>query len=212
MATAAKEPFYTPEQYLALERKAPYKSEYHDGCIFAMTGASREHNLIAGNVHAAIHSQLRNRPCEAYVSDMRVRVSAMDLYTYPDVVVACGGPQFEDRKLDTLLNPKLIVEVLSDSTEAYDRGVKFKHYRRLASLQEYVIISQDKVLVERYTRQGAEWLLAESSDLKDVLRLASIECEVPLSEIYAKVEFPPASDAAPSVPPGEALPTSRPKT
>jgi len=134
----------TPEQYLEIERKAEYKSEYFNGETFAMAGASRRHNLITGNVFAAIHRQIRNRPCEAYTNDMRVKVSESGLYTYPDVVVVCEKPEFDDEHRDTLLNPSLIVEVLSESTEAYDRGKKFENYRMIASLSDYLLIAQDK--------------------------------------------------------------------
>ena len=127
---------YTPEQYLELERKAPYKNEFVNGQIYAMPGASRAHNLITGNTHREVSSQLRGRPCETYVSDMRVKVNTTGLYTYPDVVVVCGEIRFDDAQKDTLLNPTVLIEVLSPSTEAYDRGEKFAHYRRLASLQE----------------------------------------------------------------------------
>ena len=155
-----------------------------------MSGASREHNLIAGNILRETGSQLKDRPCEVYVSDMvRVGVNPTGLYTYPDVVAVCGEPDFEDSELDTLLNPTLIVEVLSPSTEAYDRGEKFAHYRRLVSLREYVLVSQDRVCVERYVRQGDGWLLTELSRLEDNLRLTSIDCDVALSEIYAKIQF-----------------------
>jgi Uma2 family endonuclease len=187
MASAAPTTRYTAEQYLSLERKAEFKSEYYNGFITAMSGASREHNLIAVNVAGELRSQLRNRPCEVYGSDMRILVSQTGLYTYPDAVVVCGEPRFQDDEVDTLLNPTLIVEVLSPSTESYDRGAKFAHYRRLASLQEYVLVAQDEVRVERYTRKGDEWLLTEFTRPDDSLRLASIDCEFPLSEIYAKV-------------------------
>jgi Uma2 family endonuclease len=193
MPSAAAKSRCTPEQYLALERKSPIKHEYYDGEIFAMAGASREHNLIAGNFYAEIRAQLRHRPCEVYMSDMRVLVSRTGLYTYPDIVAVCGEPQFQDSEVDTLLNPNLIVEVLSPSTEAYDRGRKFGHYRRLESLKEYVLVDQEQVRVERYTRQGDEWLLAELSSLEDTLRLDSIGCTVALREIYAKVQL--AGDA-----------------
>jgi Uma2 family endonuclease len=189
MSSAAVKTRYTPEQYLALERQSPIKHEYYDGSIFAMAGASREHNLIAGNLFGDIRAQLRNHPCEVYVADMRVRVTATGLYTYPDVVAVCGEPQFLDSELDTLLNPSVIIEVLSPSTEADDRGNKFAHYRRLESLQEYVLVAQDRVRVERFTRQGDEWLLTELSRLEDTLRLASIGCEMAVREIYAKVAF-----------------------
>jgi Uma2 family endonuclease len=181
---------YTPEEYLAFERKAECRSEYINGGIFAMAGASEEHNLIAGNVFAALHGQFRGRPCRAYVSDMRVKVSDTGLYTYPDVVAVCGERRFEDVKGDTLLNPTLIVEVLSESTEAYDRGDKFAHYLRLESLQEYVMIAQNKARVEHYVRQGEHWLFAESRDLEGTLQLVSVDCSVPLREIYDQVDFP----------------------
>ena len=136
MTSPAAQTQYTPEQYLELERKAPYKNEFVNGHIYAMSGASRAHNLITGNTHREVSSQLRGRPCETYVSDMRVKVNTTGLYTYPDVVVVCGEIRFDDAQKDTLLNPTVLIEVLSPSTEAYDRGEKFAHYRRLASLQE----------------------------------------------------------------------------
>src|SRR5215510_15498100 len=117
-----RQPHLTPEEYLALERKAGYKSEYFAGEIFAMSGASEQHNLIVANVVATLHTQFRNRPCKVYASDMRVKVSPTSLYTYPDVVALCSEPRFDDDQKDTLLNPTVIIEVLSPSTEAYDRG------------------------------------------------------------------------------------------
>ena len=160
MSSATKRQF-TPQEYLSLERKSPTRNEYFRGEIFAMAGTSREHSLIAVNLTRRIGNQLEDRPCEVYASDMRVLVDATGLYTYPDVVVVCGEPEFLDREVDTLLNPTVIFEVLSESTEAYDRGVKFGHYRRIPSLREYVLVSQDRMLVERYTRQGNDWLLSE---------------------------------------------------
>jgi Uma2 family endonuclease len=195
MSSAALKPQLTPEQYLAFERESPIRHEYHAGSIFAMSGASREHNLIAGNFHAELRTQLRGRPCEAYVVDMRVCVAPTGLYTYPDVVVVCGEPQFQDNVVDTLLNPTLIVEVLFPSTEAHDRGTKFAHYRRLESLREYVLVSQDQMRVERYTRQGDDWLLTELSRPGETLDLASIGCAVAMSEIYARVRFAGADPA-----------------
>jgi len=180
---------YTPEQYLALERKATSRSEYVNGQIFAMSGASRAHNLIAGNVYREISSQLKGRPCEAYVSDMRVKVSSTGLSTYPDVVAVCGEIRFDDEQKDTLLNPTALVEVLSASTEAYDRGEKFVHYRRLESLREYVLIAQDKVRVEHFVRQGDQWVLTEASNLDDTVQLSSIGCLIALRDVYDKVEF-----------------------
>lgn len=189
MSSAAVQPRYTSQQYLELERKADYKSEYINGHIIAMSGASRQHNLITGNVFREVSQQLRGRPCEAYINDMRVKVSHTGLYTYPDVVIACGEIQFEDAETDTLLTPTVIVEVLSPSTEAYDRGEKFAHYRRLASLQEYLLVAQDKVRIERYVRQGDQWILSEVSDLNDTLHLAAVDCTIALQDIYDKVQF-----------------------
>ena len=196
--SAVPKPHLTPQQYLARERQAETKSEYLRGEMFAMSGASREHNLIAGNVNRKLGEQLRERECEVYQADMRVKVSPTGLYTYPDVTVVCGEPEFEDAEVDTLLNPKVLVEVLSPSTADYDRGGKFTHYRRLPSLQEYVLISQDRPLVEHYVRQGQdEWLLTEQSSLQDTLILPSIQCQLPLSEIYLKVQFAPDAGETP---------------
>src|SRR5438105_11912 len=148
------EGFFTAEQYLALEREADYKSEYVNGQIYAMSGASREHNLIAFNLITALGTQLRGRPCEGYGGDMRVKVSPTGMYTYPDVSVVCGEPHFDDAQLDTLTNPTVIIEVLSPSTELFDRGGKFAHYRTLQSLSDYVLVAQDKMQVEHFVRSG----------------------------------------------------------
>ena len=183
-------PRLTPEDYLAIERSAEFKSEYFDGEIFAMAGASRAHNSIVLNTGSEIRQHLKNRSCKAYVNDMRVKVNPTGLYAYPDVIVVCGKEQFEDTHLDTLLNPTLIIEVLSDSTEAYDRGRKFEHYRHLDSLVEYVLIAQQRPHVESFRRQSDQhWLLAECSGLDGTLRLESIDCDLALAEIYAKVEL-----------------------
>jgi Uma2 family endonuclease len=199
--TAMPEPLLTPEEYLARERRAETKSEYLRGEMFAMTGASREHNLIAGNVSRQLGQQFRKRRCEVYQGDMRVKVSSTGLYTYPDVAVVCGEPEFEDRQVDTLLNPKVLVEVLSPSTADYDRGGKFTHYRSLPSLAEYVLISQDRPLVEHYVRQGEDaWVLTEQRSLQQVLELSSIDCRLPLSEIYLKVDFASPDDSLPAGP------------
>jgi len=182
--------YLSPEDYLAIERRAEFKSEYFDGDMFAMSGASEAHNTIVLNVGAELRQHLKNRPCKAYANDMRVKVSPTGLYTYPDLVVVCGQAQFDDAHLDTLLNPTLIIEVLSDSTEAYDRGRKFAHYRSLESLVEYVLIAQDRPQVESYQRQpDQQWLWTESHDLDNTLRLHSIDCNLLLAEIYDKVVF-----------------------
>lgn len=190
MASVAAGHRATPEEYLAYERGAATKSEYINGCIVAMSGASREHNLIAGNVLRDISLQLMGRSCEAYGSDMRVKVSETGLYTYPDVVVACGEIQFEDAAVDTLRTPTLIVEVLSPSTEAYDRGAKFAHYRRVPSMQEYVLVAQDRVLVEHYRRQGEQWLLTEFRGRDAVAPLPTLGIDLALRRVYDKVRLP----------------------
>lgn len=179
---------YSPHEYLELERQAEYKSEYVNGEIFAMSGASEEHNLIVMNVAAALHTQFLGRPCKVYASDMRVKVSPTGLYTYPDVVAVCEDAQLEDAHLDTLLNPTLLIEVLSSSTEAYDRGEKAEHYRRLPSLAEYLLISQDKPHLEHYRRQADErWLLSEASQLHAVISLPAIDCTLRLAAVYDRV-------------------------
>jgi Uma2 family endonuclease len=188
---AVPEPSLTPQEYLERERRAETKSEYLRGEMFAMTGASREHNLISGNIAGELRQQLRNRECEVYQSDMRVKVDPTGLYTYPDVVIVCGEPQFEDAECDTLLNPTVLVEVLSPSTADYDRGRKFTHYRSLPSLQEYLLISQERPLVEHYIRRDADaWMLTDERLLECVLELPSIDCRLPMTEVYLKVHFP----------------------
>jgi len=180
----------TPEEYLTRERAASYKSEYFAGEMFAMSGASRRHNLISLNIGSELRVQLRHRPCEVYTSDMRVKVSPTGLYTYPDVVVVCGEPAFEDTRGDTLLNPTVLVDVLSQSTEDYDRGRKLEHYRSLPSLQEYLLVSQERAHIVHYVRHSdVSWLLSDTSGLEASISLQAIGCEVALSEIYAKVRF-----------------------
>jgi Uma2 family endonuclease len=191
---------YTPAEYLARERVAETKSEYRHGEIVAMTGVSRAHNLIAGNLFGELRQQLRSRGCETYMSDVRVRVSKTGLYTYPDIAVACEPIVFEDDHVDTLLNPVVVVEVLSPSTEAYDRGEKFAHYRRLGSLQEYLLVSQETMRVERYVRQGDLWVLSELSAPDDVLEIGAIGCSVRLGDVYHRVRLP--GRALPAAPDG----------
>jgi Uma2 family endonuclease len=182
--------YYTPEQYLALERKAEYKSEYYNGEIFAMAGSSREHSIITCNVSGELRQQLKGSPCVAHSPDLRVQVSPTGLFTYPDVVVICGEPIFADSELDMVLNPTVIFEVLSDSTEAYDRGEKFAHYRYLETLAEYVLVSQNKLRVEQYVRQpNGDWLLHAVEGPDDAITLASLGCRLLLSEMYRNVSF-----------------------
>ncbi len=182
-------------EYLAFERQSRDKHEFYLGEIFAMSGASRKHNLIAGNLFGELRERLKDRRCEAYVGDMRVRVKPNGLYTYPDVVVVCGDPEFLDSDVDTLLNPTLLIEVLSDSTEKNDRGTKFKQYRQIPSLREYILVSQDEPLIEHFTRRGdTYWELTETAGLDSQLVLSSLGCQIPLAEIYSKVVFSPKDD------------------
>ncbi len=214
--SALKQEFYTPQQYLEMERKAEYKSEYINGCILplhrsedsgsqgvqAMAGASYEHNLITLNVGGTLHHQLKGRPCFAATSDLRVQISEAKSYTYPDVAVVCGEPQFADEHLDTLLNPTVLLEVLSPSTQSYDRNEKAEYYRRLASVSEYVLIAQDRMQVEYYARRDEGWLFTERNAPDDVLRLPSIGCELTLRDIYDKVQFPEQPHSRAPLPPG----------
>ena len=183
--------FLTPEEYLGIERKAEHKSEYLHGEMLAMVGASRKRNLISGNVFAELRQQLKGMPCEAYTNDMRVKVPSVGLYTYPDVVVVCGEPQFEDSYIDTLLNPTLLVEVLSESTESYDRGKKSGYYRTIESLAEYLLVSQDEYRIEQYMKQrDGRWLLADIRSLEGVVELVSVPCVLALIDVYDKVSIP----------------------
>ena len=184
-------PLLTPEEYLARERRAEFKSEFYRGEMFAMAGAKYPHNRVKDNVARHTGNQLEGGPCQLLTSDMRVKIQATGLYTYPDIVVFCDEPQYEDENLDTLLNPRILVEVLSESTEKYDRGTKSVHYRQIPSLQEYVLIAQDQPLVERYVRQPENsWLLTEFRELTQTFSYTSIPVKIALTDIYHGVEFP----------------------
>ena len=187
MASLAAQTYLTPEEYIAWERKAPFKNEYLDGKIIAMSGASRAHNRITVDITIQLGNQLMASECEVFAGDMRVRPGpARSAYFYPDVVVVCDEPRFEDDTFDTLLNPLVVIEVLSPSTAAYDRGEKFERYKVLTSLQEYILISQDTVHIERYHRQGTQWHQDTFQDFDAVLPLSSIDCALPLRAIYRR--------------------------
>ena len=186
MASLPVQTLFTPEAYITQERKALHKSEYLNGQIFAMSGASRAHSLITGNISNTLYNQLVGSDCEVHSSNMRVQPSPI-AYFYPDVVVACGEPRFEDDVFDTLLNPIVIVEVLSPATVTFDRGEKFEHYQQLTSLQDYILVSQYGFYVEHHWRQDRQWAHTEFRALDDVLPLTSIGCEISLHDIYRRV-------------------------
>jgi Uma2 family endonuclease len=191
MSTQAKI-FLTPEQYLEIERQAERKSEYWQGEMFAMAGAGEPHNLLVTNINGQFYLQLRSSACRTYTNDMRVSVTATGLYTYPDIVVVCGVPQFLDGRRDTLLNPTLIIEVLSPSTEAYDRGRKFEHYQSIDSLKQYLLVATERVHADLFTRQpGGQWLLTAAGSVEDTMDLESVGCRITLRDSYARVEFSP---------------------
>lgn len=181
--------YLTPEEYLASERQAEYKSEYIDGVVYAMSGASLKHNAIVANVVAELVPRLRGGPCRALPSDMKVRLPDSRKFFYPDVSVFCGEPQFHDDRTDVLLNPVVIIEVLSESTVAFDRGKKFQSYQRLESLREYILISQDQYLVEQYVRQtGESWTYTAIIGPESSLVLPSINCTLSLAAIYEETD------------------------
>ena len=192
MSTLTAQTYLTSEEYLTWERKQPFKNEYHNGQIIAMSGASRAHNRITVDITIQLGNQLMNSECEVFASEMRVRTSPEISYFYPDIIVVCDEPRFEDDTFDTLLNPIVLIEVLSPSTAAFDRGEKFEYYKQLASLQEYILISQNSVRIEHYCRQETQWIHNTFQRPEDVLLLPSIECEVPLRAIYRRV-MPEAS-------------------
>lgn len=182
--------YLTPAEYLAMERQSETKNEYYDGEIFAMAGASQSHVTIMMNTSYLLVGQLKGRSCRAFGVDMRVKVSPTGLFTYPDLSVVCGKPRFEDKELDTLLNPTVLIEILSKSTEAYDRGEKFAQYRTLDTLTDYLLISQDAPRIEHYVRQdGGLWLFSESVGLDGVMAIESIDCQLPLADVYDRVDF-----------------------
>ena len=187
MGEAAVRTRLTPQEYLALERASEMKHEYVDGEIFAMSGGTRAHSLVGGNVLGELRAALSERDCEVHGSDMRIKIAATGRYVYPDASVVCGDALFEDEEEDTLLNPKVIVEVLSRSTEPYDRGDKFENYQSLASLCEYVLLSQKKVRVEHYSLQpDSAWILRVLG-AGERLALPSIGCEIAVDRLYLKV-------------------------
>jgi Uma2 family endonuclease len=180
----------TPEEYLALERAAETRSEYVDGEIFPMSGGSFEHDRIIVNLIIELGTQLRDRPASVHGPQLSVKTIRTGSYFYPDISVTVGDPDLEDEHMDNLLNPHVVVEVLSASTESYDRGLKFAHYRTMDSIREYVLVTQTEYRVERYLRQDdGNWLYSEVTDPQGSLELSCVACRIPLSSVYRNVDF-----------------------
>ncbi|WP_296806089.1 Uma2 family endonuclease [Thiocapsa sp.] len=189
--SAAPQPRLSFDDWLAIERTATdQRSEYLAGEVFAMAGGTEEHNLIVANMVRELGNQLKNRPCRVYPSDMKVHIAADDVGAYPDVMVICGERRFHDGRRDVVTNPVMIVEVLSDSTEAFDRGDKFRHYRNLQSLQAYLLLSQYRMQAELFLRQpDGTWSLSSYQDPSETIPLRIVEAELSLAEVYDKVEL-----------------------
>lgn len=186
--------YFTPEEYLVMESAAEFKSEYYQGEMFALAGGSVNHNRIVGNLFGKLNQKFFNGPCEVFTSDMRVWIEAKQAFTYPDISVVCGKLELYPDRDDTILNPVVIIEVLSESTEGFDRGRKFEMYRALPSLREYILIDQYKIHVEQFSvGEGGKWVLTEYNQESDVLRFSSIDFQIPVQEIYHRVEFPSRS-------------------
>ena len=191
--SAVPEKRFSLDDYIARERAATHKSEFYRGEIFAMTGGSLRHNDIAGNIYHALRTLLNGRDCRPYNSDQRIKVEPAGLFTYPDVSVICGPPKLDARDDAAVTNPRVIFEVLSESTESYDRGKKFDLYRGMVSLVEYILVSQQEPHIERFVRQSDNsWLLTEAKGLDQFVDLAAIECRLSLRDVYDNVPFPPA--------------------
>lgn len=189
--TAVPKKKYTEAEYLALERAAEYKSEFYDGVIFAMAGAKHNHNRAKDNLAGELYSQLKGGPCYPLTSDMKVKVESTGLIAYPDIVVICGEAMFLDDRSDVLLNPRIAIEVLSPSTEKYDRRTKLRHYQQIPTLMEVVLVSPDEPFCERYARRAdGTWSAETSIELDEALAFASIPVRVPLSAIYAGIPLP----------------------
>jgi Uma2 family endonuclease len=182
--------YTTPEQYLGLELEAGQRHEYVNGRIYDMAGSTPQHNRITVNISSALNLQLQSRGCQVFSIDVRVRVMETDLYTYPDIAVVCGRLAFDERDANTITNPRVIIEVLSPSTEAYDRGEKFAHYKRLPSLTDYLLVAQDCPRIERYTRQDdSSWLLTAEEKMENRVALDAVDVSLTLSDVYAGLDF-----------------------
>lgn len=193
MSAIPKPKKLSEEEYLAIESRAPFKSEFYAGEMFAMAGASRIHNELKDNLVIEIGGRLKGGPCRTYSADMRVKVERTGLYTYPDIAIVCEPPQFEEiQGVETLLNPRIIIEILSESTESYDRGAKFKQFQRIPSVVEYILVSQEEMSIERFVRQSDNtWLITTFDDPAGEFSLDSVPVRIPLADIYRGVELKP---------------------
>ncbi|MDQ7026956.1 MAG: Uma2 family endonuclease [Anaerolineae bacterium] len=181
----------TEAEYLNLESQSEIRHEYLNGEVFAMAGASWEHNRISMSTSSSLYVQLQGKSCLVNPSDQRIKVTATGLFTYPDISVVCGDPKFAGNIFDTIVNPIVIIEILSKSTEAYDRGEKFQHYREIETLQDYILISQTKPHIEGYTKQkNSKWLFSDAVGLDAIFDIASIDCKLALADVYVHVTFP----------------------
>jgi Uma2 family endonuclease len=177
---------WTTQRYLDYDQTSDTRHEYFQGDVYDMAGASRKHSLLNTNATTLLNVQLRQRPCEVYANDMRVCVDDTH-YFYPDIVIVCGKPDIRNQQGDTLFNPTVVIEILSASTESYDRGRKFRAYRRLTSLQEYVLISQDELSIDHYVRQNDTWGFQDYTDAEAIITLNSVGCVLRVGDIYEKV-------------------------
>jgi len=182
--------FLTAQEYLELEESAEYKSEYYQGEIFAMAGGSSNHNRIALNLASHLNIGLMDTKCQAFISDLRIWIASEDFFTYPDIFIVCNKIEYYPKRTDIILNPLIIIEVLSRSTEAYDRGKKFQFYRSIPSFQEYILIDQYSVHIDQfYLDAQGEWSFRDFNDIKDILKFSKINFEIPLEKIYHLVDF-----------------------
>jgi len=189
MAQPAEKYYYTPDEYLAREEAAEYKSEYYRGEIFAMAGTSINHNRIAGNLHTKFNQAFAGKNCEALMSEIKVWIEAEQFFTYPDLLVICGDPAFYRNRKDTITNPLVIVEILSTSTQGYDRGDKFNFYRSIPTLKEYILIAQYRLHVEQYAlNENGEWMVTEYHAADEVLKFSSVDFQIKISELYERVK------------------------
>lgn len=207
---------FTPEEYLTFERASETKHEYIDGFIYAMAGGSSPHNRICFNVIGELHARLKGSDCFGFTSDQKIRTDLLDLFSYPDITIVCGEPIFHDHHKDVVLNPKVIIEVLSPSTESHDRVEKFARYRTIKTLTDYLLVAQDRASVEHFTRQKgkSEWLYSAAIGLQSVIKLASLNCTLKLAEVYDRITFPlpkPVLVKVPDKEVKEALAAQKPK-